>query len=95
MQSDVVHEANTSGEDLVAVGTLELLTRGLVAHRPALRHHHLCGPCAGLTLDPGVKMQKSSFNGILLLLASYEFYDLVLVLSGNPSFELPITLIVS
>ena len=65
MQSDVVHEANTSGEDLVAVGTLELLTRGLVAHRPALRHHHLCGPCAGLTLDPGVKMQKSSFNGIL------------------------------
>ena len=95
MQSDVVHEANTSGEDLVAVGALELLTRGLVAHRPALRHHHLCGPCAGLTLDPGVKMQKSSFNGILLLLASYEFYDLVLVLSGNPSFELPITLIIS
>ena len=62
VESDVVHEAHTGGQDLVTVGTLELLTRGLVAHRPALRHHHLCGPCAGLTLDPGVKMQKSSFK---------------------------------
>ena len=48
VQSDVVHEAHTGGQDLVAVGTLELLARGLVADGAALRHHHLGGPRLGL-----------------------------------------------
>lgn len=54
MESDVVHEAHTGGQDLVAVRTLELLARGLVADGAALGHHHLRGGGPGLGLQrPG------------------------------------------
>ena len=73
----MVHEADTGCQDLVAVGALELLARGLVTHGAALRHHHLRGPGLGLQrpgrlgdADPSLAQLKEDLRVVFGLPAS-------------------------